>query len=222
MLALELGGVGRSSILAYTFPLWVALLGWPLLGNRPKGFEIAALPVALVGFACLLYPFDLSRGLPSAAFAVGSGISWAIAAVLTKLVGRTTAYDALGMTAWQMIFGCLVIGVAVLVGPHPPIVWSGRFIVSLAFAGAVASSLGWFLWIYALQGLPAGIASFGVLLSPVVGAAGAALQLGERPPAIQLAGFALLSAALVVFSLEGRRVRARARTAASGPVSTVL
>src|SRR5579875_644436 len=67
VLALEFGGVGRSSILAYTFPLWVALIAWPVLKERPRGFQVLAFPIALVGVAFILYPFDVERGLVGAA-----------------------------------------------------------------------------------------------------------------------------------------------------------
>jgi drug/metabolite transporter (DMT)-like permease len=205
MLALEISGVGRTSILAYTFPFWVALLAWAFLSERAHGLQLVALPIALAGFGFILWPFTLGSSLLGAACAVGSGIVWAIAAVLMKVAARRHAYDTLTMTAWQMLFGTLVLALAAILAPHPPIVWAPPFVVSLLFGGIVSNALGWFLWMYALSGLPAGAASFGILLCPVVGAVAAALQLGERDPVPQLAGFGILFLALLVFSLEGAR-----------------
>jgi drug/metabolite transporter (DMT)-like permease len=202
MLALEFGGVGRSSILAYTFPLWVALFAWPLLGERPHGLQIAAFPIALIGFAFMLFPFDAQRGLIGAACAVGAGIVWAIGAVLMKFAGRRRAYDALAMTAWQGLFGASILLVGAAIAPHAPIDWNESFVFALLFSALASYALGWFLWTYALSGLPAGVASFGTLLSPLVGAVSAALQLGERDPLPQVAGFAILFVALIVFALE--------------------
>jgi len=207
VLALEFGGVGRSSILAYTFPLWVALIAWPVLKERPRGFQVLAFPIALVGVAFILYPFDVERGLVGAAYAVLAGILWAIAAVLVKYVGRRHEYDTLTMTAWQMLFGTLVLVAGAAAEPHAAVVWNPVFTFALLFSSIVSNGLGWFLWMYALTGLPAGVASFGILLSPLVGAVAAAVQLGERDPLPQLVGFGLLFFALVVFSLEGVRSR---------------
>jgi drug/metabolite transporter (DMT)-like permease len=205
MLALEISGVGRTSILAYTFPFWVALLAWAVLKERAHGLQLLALPIALVGFAFILWPFTLGSSLLGAASAVGAGIVWAIAAVLMKLAARRHTFDTLTMTAWQMLLGTLVLAVAAVLAPHPPIVWAPAFVFSLFFGGVVSNALGWFLWMYALSGLSAGVASFGILLCPVVGAVAAALQLGERDPVPQLVGFGVLFLALLVFSLEGVR-----------------
>lgn len=205
MLALEFGTVGKSSILAYTFPLWVALLAWAMLKQRPRGFQIVAFPIALVGFGFILYPFDVERGLIGAACAVGAGIVWAIGAVLMKFAGERHEYDTVTMTAWQMVFGMLVLVAAAALTPHHPIAWDPTFAFALFFSSVVSNGLGWFLWTYALSGLPAGAASFGILLSPIVGAVAAAIQLGERDPVPQLVGFGILFFALVIFSLEGAR-----------------
>jgi len=205
MLALAYGGVGRSSILAYAFPLWVAVLAWAILKELPRGLAIVALPIALAGFGFILYPFNAERGLIGAGFAVAAGIVWAIGAVLMKFAGRRHEYDTLTMTAWQMLFGTLILCAGAAGAPHPPIDWNRTFIFALFFSSVVSNSLGWFLWMYALSGLPAGTASFGILLSPVVGAVAAAIQLGERDPAPQLVGFGILVVALLVFSLEGVR-----------------
>src|SRR5581483_12055767 len=43
MWAVMLSGAGKVAVLAYTMPLWVAVAGWPLLGERLNGMQIAAL-----------------------------------------------------------------------------------------------------------------------------------------------------------------------------------
>lgn len=207
--ALVHGGVGKSAILTYTFPFWVALIAWPALGERFKGLQLVAVPIALTGVILILYPFDAVHGTLSALFAISAGLSWAIATILTKLARRDPAYDTLNVTAWHMIFGACVLSVGAAIAPHPPIVWSVPFIRALLYNAFIANALGWFLWMYALGRLPAGVASFAVLLVPVVGGTAAALQLHERPPVIQLLGIVVLLSALLVFSaqtlLDGRR-----------------
>lgn len=205
VLALGYGGVGRSSILAYTFPVWVTLLAWPLLKERPRGLQIVALPLAVLGIACILFPFNVTTGLIGAGYAVCAGIFWAIGAVLTKVVARRHAFDTLSMTAWQCFFGAFVLSVGAGAASHPPVRWDATFAFALFFTSVISYGLGWFLWMYALRGLPAGVASFGILLSPLVGAVTAAVQLGERDPVPQVVGFGVLFVALVVFSLEGVR-----------------
>lgn len=203
--ALVHGGVGKSAILAYTFPFWVALIAWPVLGERFKGLQLVAIPIALAGVALIMYPFDAVHGILSALFAIAGGLSWAVAAILTKLARRDPAYDTLNVTAWQMLFGAGVLTIGAGIAPHPPIVWSAAFILALTYNAVIANALGWFLWMYSLGRLPAGIASFAVLMVPVVSGIAAALQLHERPPAIQVLGIFVLLVALLVFSAQTLR-----------------
>lgn len=55
--ALNYAGAGITSLLLYTYPAFVTLLGWWLEGNRPSSPQLAALILAFVG--CLL-TIDLS------------------------------------------------------------------------------------------------------------------------------------------------------------------
>ncbi|NJL35968.1 MAG: EamA family transporter [Leptolyngbyaceae cyanobacterium RM2_2_4] len=55
--ALNYAGAGVTSLLLYTYPAFVTLLGWGLEGDRPSSPQLAALVLAFVG--CLL-TIDLS------------------------------------------------------------------------------------------------------------------------------------------------------------------
>ena len=73
----------------------------------------------------------------------------------------------------------------------------------LIYTIVVANSLAWFLWLYALHALPAGIAGLGTLAIPVVGVAGAWIQLGEVPTLVEGIGMALIIGALGVLAANG-------------------
>jgi drug/metabolite transporter (DMT)-like permease len=61
--------------------------------------------------------------------------------------------------------------------------------------------LAWLLWLYALQILPAGVASMTSMLAPVIGVVAAWIQLGEVPNMAELIGMVLISFALVQISV---------------------
>ena len=68
----------------------------------------------------------------------------------------------------------------------------------MAFMSILGGALAWFLWMFIISRLPAGVAGIASLATPVVGVAAAALQLHEIPSRTELFGMALIVAALVV------------------------
>jgi drug/metabolite transporter (DMT)-like permease len=62
-------------------------------------------------------------------------------------------------------------------------------------------AIAWFLWLYILEKLPAGVAGMGSLAIPLVGVMSAWLQLGERPGPFEAAGMLLIGLALLILSL---------------------
>ena len=118
-----------------------------------------------------------------------------------KITPAPADLDLLNITAWPTLLGSLPIVVVALILPAPPIVWSQTFILTVTYSIFLSGSLAWVLWMYALQRLPAGIASMASMLIPLVAVACAWLQLGERPNQIELAGMCFIALALVIISL---------------------
>lgn len=56
-LALEQGEPGRTSILVFTMPFWVAAFAWPVLGERMHGWQWLAIALALAGLTLILQPW---------------------------------------------------------------------------------------------------------------------------------------------------------------------
>jgi drug/metabolite transporter (DMT)-like permease len=89
--------------------------------------------------------------------------------------------------------------------PHGGIDWNGEFVLALAFSTILATAIGWWLWTYVLARTPAGIAGLNSLGIPVVAVLSSAVQLGERPPPLELAGMASIAAALALLAWLGLR-----------------
>jgi len=95
--------------------------------------------------------------------------------------------------------------------------WNAEFVAALAFSALIATAIGWWLWMYVLAHTPAGIAGLNALGIPVVAVVSSAIQLGERPPAPELAGMAMIGAALALLAWLGMR-RSAPEGAAATPV----
>jgi drug/metabolite transporter (DMT)-like permease len=200
--ALHDAGAGKVSVLTYTMPFWLLLLAWAFLGERLRGPQWAAVALALFGLVLVVRPWQLGSATAGILALLG-GVSWAVAALLVKLMQRHHTVDVLSLTTWQMTLGSIPLVVAALVTYSGAPQWTFSFWWGLIYTIVVANSLAWFLWLYALHTLPAGIAGLGTLGIPVVGVAGAWLQLGEVPTLAEGAGMALIIVALAVLAAHG-------------------
>ena len=105
--------------------------------------------------------------------------------------------DLLSLTAWQLLWGTIPL-VVLMLAIGGPVRWTGSFVAAMAFMSVGGAALGWFLWMFILSRLPAGVAGIASLATPVVGVLAAAIQLHEIPSRSELTGMALIVCALVV------------------------
>jgi len=199
--ALVSGGAGKTAVLSYTMPFWVMLFAWPMLGEKVRGWQWLAVAFALFGIVLIFDPLHIKADGFSMTLALLSGISWAISAIVSKkLHQRAPHLDLLNITAWPTLLGSIPIILLALVLPAPPIQWTHTFYLTIIYSIFLSGSLAWVLWLYALQRLPAGVASMASMLAPVIGVSAAWVQLGERPSQIELLGMLFIALALVTIS----------------------
>ncbi|KAI5913493.1 DMT family transporter [Thauera sp. 2A1] len=199
--ALVAGGAGKTAVLVYTMPFWVLPMAWWLLGERIKGSQWFAIAVAGLGLVLVLEPWAMRGSLFSNLLAIAGGLIWAASAVLAKRMRRDHAFDLLSLTAWQMLFGALVLCVIAVLHPSRPIDPTPYFFGALAFNAVLATGLAWLLWLYVLQHLSTGLAGLSTLGVPMIGALAGWLELGERPGAVELTGMLLIGTALALISV---------------------
>jgi drug/metabolite transporter (DMT)-like permease len=195
-IAVSQAGAGKSAVLGYTMPFWTALLAWPFLGERVTGLRWVALALAAAGLAFVVAPLD-PRSFGPDLLAVLAGVSWGASAVYAKRLRARYEVDLLSLTCWQLLWGTIPLVVLMLIFPAP-IDWNGPFIAAMTFMSIGGGALGWFLWMFILSRLPAGVAGIASLATPVVGVLSAAIQLHEIPSNGELIGMVLIVVALVV------------------------
>jgi drug/metabolite transporter (DMT)-like permease len=194
--ALQSGAVGKTAVLNYTMPFWVTLFAWPLLGERPSAAQATALAVGLLGLALLIRP-TAAPGWPEL-LALASGVAWGLGVVVTKRLQTRARVDTLWLIAWQVLFGGVALVVLALAVPGRAAEWNGALVFAILYNAVLVGAAGWFLWFWVLARLEAGLASFGILAVPVLGALFSAALLGERPGALDWAGMALIVVALAL------------------------
>ena len=213
--ALIFGETGRTSVLVFTMPFWMIVFAHFLIGERMRGTQWLAVALAFAGLVLIVAPWKLAS-LVGSLLAVAGGAVWALAAVLSKR-WPTPGADPLLFTAWQLLFGFVPLAALALLHPHDPVRWTPEFVVALTFSTVFATAIGWWLWTYVLSHTPAGIAGLNSLGIPVIAVLASAIQLGERPPALELAGMVLIGLALALLAWLNVRKSAAAEVASATP-----
>ena len=203
--ALLHAGPGKTSVLVFTMPFWMIVFAHYIIGERMRGAQWIAVALGFAGLVLIVEPWRLTNVVGSL-LAVAAGAVWAITAVLSKK-WPTAADDPLLFTAWQLTFGFVALGLLAVLHPHAPVSWNAEFVWTLLFSAVLATAIGWWLWTYVLANSPAGLTGLNSLGIPVVAVLASAIQLGERPPPIELAGMLLIGAALGLLAWLGARRR---------------
>lgn len=192
---MSIGG-GRAAIIAFTMPIWAALLGTWFLGERVDLGRAAALALGLVGLALLLASdFNELDAAPIGALLMAiAALTWAIQTVAVRSVHWRIS--PLVLTAWQLLLGWLPIGLywAVAVGPQglegvPASAWFGW-----AYTTFIAMVICFASYTWLVTQLPALVAAIGLMAIPAVGLISSALVLGEPVATLDLVALAFVLA----------------------------
>lgn len=197
--------VGRTSIITYTMPVWVALLGVIVLGEKLGTPRIIALFLSVIGLTVLGYPMFAHGITLGNASALLGAVAWSIGTVYLKWA-RVQA-DPLTITLWQLVLGTIpIIWVFVLSGE--PIFLTAPTAttwIGLIYAAFFGTSLAYVLWFKVVQELPASVAGLGMLFVPVAAMILGVALLGERPSLIDAIAFGMIFVAGFLAIRGGRR-----------------
>jgi drug/metabolite transporter (DMT)-like permease len=99
----------------------------------------------------------------------------------------------------------MVLTIVAFLTPWHATTWNIPYLLAVLYNIVLATALGYTLWVYVLDVLPARDAGMGTLATPVVGSLAAWLQLGEAPTRLSAIGMVLIVTGLVALSLADRR-----------------
>jgi drug/metabolite transporter (DMT)-like permease len=190
-------GAGLATLLNYTAPVWTMLLGWWLLGERPRRTAAVALVLTLLGVVGVVGGSlrTVHNGVWALA-GVFSAMASGVAITSIRAVRRRSA-DGAGESAWTVFASFTGFGLLVtLPGVFGPL---GRWVTPLASdwgilaAVAVLSVVAQLLMTQALEHVTG--ATMGIIhqLTVIVAMLCGVLFLGER-----LAGWSLVGSVLTV------------------------
>lgn len=172
---------GRASIVAFTMPLWAALLAVPILHERLSWSTIAGLGVGMIGMAVLVIPDwqSIVAAPLGIVFMLLAALSWAAGTVLLKRFRWSMPTSVLA--GWQLMLGGLpvTLGALVLDRGFDPLAVSGTAWAATLYAALIPMIYCHWAWFRVVGIYPAAVAAVGTLAIPVLGVLSSSLALGE-------------------------------------------
>ena len=207
--AIDAIGAGLATVLGNTQVVMVALAAWVLWGERPSQRTVLAGLAVLVGVVLISGVIGASaygaRPGAGVAFGVATGIAYTGYLLFLRQSGRSRgSAAALCDATAACALTCLVAGAALGDLDLTPGWRATGWLVVLALTSQV---LGWLLITVSLTRLPAALTAITLTLQPVATVILGAIILGESPSNWQIAGVAVILAAVLAAS-SGRRVSA--------------
>lgn len=202
--ALVGGGAGKTALLAYTMPFWMVPLAWMWLREKPRAVQWACIAVAAIGLLFVIEPWHALGSVASTVLALAGGLAWAIGTVVSKRVFQRSRVGPLQLTAWQMLFGTVVLVAIALLVPERTVVWAPGLVGALAYNALLSSGIAWAMWLLIVQRLPTQVAGLTSLLVPIAGVLFAWGLLHERPDTAEWIGIGLIGTALVSLNFTRR------------------
>lgn len=200
---------GESAILIFVNPLLVILFGALFLKARYRVVQWAGVALGFAGVFCTMGA-HLSMN-PGTLISLLGACCFAASTLLIKRWGQEI--DTWVLTAYQMLFGGIVLGLLSVLFEHPRIELGSGFYFSLAWLVLVNSILQFSGWSYLLKrGDPAKTNAF-LFLAPFFGVIGGAVLLGEPLHAYVAAGGAMICAGIFLVNWRGTAPRSAATTA---------
>lgn len=160
---------GHASVLAYTMPLWVALLGFVVFRQRLSGRLLLALIIGAIAVAALMIPnfASYAKAPLGLLWALLAAISWAIGTFIVK----RTDWSGMGiaLTFWQVALTVppIVLGMLVIDGlpAHLP---STATLAVMIYTGALPMAFGTVAWFALVRLLPTQVAALSSIAVPIV------------------------------------------------------
>jgi drug/metabolite transporter (DMT)-like permease len=206
-MALHGGQAGKSAVLNYTLPIWVMVLGFLFLKERPRAGQWIATAVALIGVVVMTFGGGGPASLQPVFLALGASVSWGCGVTLNQAFMRRHpgTIDTLVLTTWQMAMGGVLLAVIAFFVPEPPMQWTTELTLAVLYNIGPATALAFLLWFTLQRRIEANVLSLIVLIVPLVGIAAGWVQLGEQPSGTDAIGMVLILAAIAVMVGTQRR-----------------
>ncbi len=185
---------GTTSILVFTFPLWVSLLSAPLLKMSLNRDTWISITIGFAGIVLVSQPWVQTVHGQSLIFIlilILGAFSWAVGTVFIKKRFDTETLGSVNL--WQMASGTFILLIAsLLFEPRGVITPSVQLVESIVWLGLIGSTLAYIAWYMLLGTYNAAQLSTWTFMVPVTALVASAFLFGEHLSAAQVTGVLLV------------------------------
>ena len=185
---------GVAAAFGGTQPLLVAAASWVLVRRRPTARDVGIGAAAMVGVAMVAIRPGADLDAVGLLAALAANVSFAVGVALTGSLARPA--NRLLSTGWQLLIGgAITLPLTLLIEGAPPAM-TIEHLAGFAYLSGVATALAFVLWFDGIRRLPSTTPPLLGLAAPFTGALLGWLLLSQSLSPVQLAGFAVTSAAV--------------------------
>lgn len=203
-------GGGHASILGFTMPIWVAVLGVIFLRERLTPRRLVSLVMGAAGVAVLLsHDFGKLGASPwGAIVTLGAAFNWAIGVLIQKRVAWTIA--PITQAAWQVAIGTVpIIVIAAVLEPFVYHRASWPVIAASVYLALFALAFCYYAWFTAVRIFPTHVTAISSLSVPIVGVVSTSLLMGEPFGLREIAALVLVVGAVALVLLQPQSAAAQ-------------
>ncbi len=218
-LALPLISAGRSSILVYTMPLWVAVMQMTAFRDSGGMRRAGGLALGLIGIGLLLNPQSIdwssSGQVLGCAALLFSAIIWAATTIHVR--GHEWHSQPIDLEIWQLVIAAIpLVAAALVLEGGRSIDWAPTPIALVIYSGVLATAVAFWLSQSISRSLSPLGATMGFLAVPVVGVISSSLLLAEPLTLLDLVGALVTFAGIAIVSIRPEQ-QSTANVAPSAP-----
>jgi drug/metabolite transporter (DMT)-like permease len=198
---LQFVAVGRSIVLGYTTPLWVAPAAWLFLSEPVTRSRLAGIGLGLAGLAILFNPlaFDWndSKALIGNGLILLAALCWA--ANILYVRAHKWISTPFQLVFWQALLATAILStLALSIDGAPQVTWTPALAGAFLYAGICGTALAHWAMVMVNRSLPAVTTSLGLLATPVAGVATSAICLGEPVGASLILAMAMILGGIAI------------------------
>jgi len=161
---------GRSSLIAYTTPLWIMPIATLFFDEEASKLRWLGFSLGLGGLLMLLSPwsFDWSdhNTIIGTVMLLLASLCWSISILCARYMHWNKS--PLELVPWQLLVGTIpVVLLAIIKEPVISIQWSNELILSLTYTGILVTGLSYWSGVVINKELPSSVVSLGFLAVPV-------------------------------------------------------
>jgi drug/metabolite transporter (DMT)-like permease len=197
--------VGRSVVLGYTTPLWVAPAAWFFLDEPLPPQRIVGIALGIAGLVFMFNPTVLNWSDHHAILGNGllllSALAWSVSILYTR--AHRWLSTPFQLVFWEVLLATVILtALAFAFEGRPKITWTTPLLVALGYSGIVGTVLGYWAMAVVNRSVPATTTSIGILATPVVGIVSSAMFLREAIDAQLIIAAAVILLGMLVATIN--------------------